>query len=77
MKNTDPEKGEQLDAIPWRRRKRSGRVVVYRDRAGEFRATVFASNGKALLVSSEGYNRKRDLLAALDAVGQAIANVQP
>ncbi len=78
MKNTDdPERGDTLKWIPYRSRKRAGRIVVYRDAVGELRATVFASNGRALFVSSEGYNRRRDLLAALDVVGQAISNVQP
>ncbi len=79
MIHTDP---ETLVRIPYRSRKHVARVEVYRSptqslERHDYRARIVATNGRVLFVSSEGYRRKRDLLAALDAVGQAISAVQP
>lgn len=46
-------------------------VRVYKDIIGEWRWTIYAGNGKALAVSSEGYHNKRDCGHALGLLGYA------
>jgi uncharacterized protein len=42
--------------------------VVYLDNRKEWRWTFYASNGKIIAVSSEGYIRKSDALAVIDLI---------
>ncbi|MYA16686.1 MAG: DUF1508 domain-containing protein [Gammaproteobacteria bacterium] len=46
-------------------------VRIYKDIIGEWRWTIYAGNGKALAVSSEGYHNKRDCEHALGLLGYA------
>jgi len=43
-------------------------VKLYKDNAGEWRFTAIASNGEAIVVSSEGYTNKQDAMGAIDGV---------
>lgn len=43
-------------------------VRVYRDVAGEFRFVGYAGNGKAIVVSSEGYVNAWDAISAAGSV---------
>jgi uncharacterized protein YegP (UPF0339 family) len=38
------------------------RVLVYRDSAGEWRATMYARNHEAVFVTSEGYTNRGDVV---------------
>jgi uncharacterized protein len=42
--------------------------LVYRDRAGQWRWNLTASNGRKLADSGEGYLHKQDCLAAVNLV---------
>lgn len=43
---------------------------VYKDTLGEWRWTLYASNGKRIADGSEGYKRKATLLRMIDRIGQ-------
>ena len=72
MRTSDPLDGEIITRLPRALRVNAGKVVIHQSRNGDYRATIYASNGKALFVSSEGYRRRRDVLKALDAMGFAL-----
>ncbi|MDG3004471.1 YegP family protein [Paludisphaera mucosa] len=44
------------------------KFVLYRDKRGEYRWRLVASNGKIIATSSEGYKDKRDCQAMIDAI---------
>jgi uncharacterized protein YegP (UPF0339 family) len=47
---------------------------VYKDKAGEFRWRLRATNTQILATSSDGYAAKRDCLHAIDSIKRAAAN---
>jgi uncharacterized protein YegP (UPF0339 family) len=47
---------------------------VYRDKGGEFRWRLRATNSQILATSGDGYAAKRDCLHAIDSVKRAAAN---
>jgi len=46
------------------------KFVVYKDRSYEYRWTFFASNGKKIADSGEGYINKSDCIAGINFVKQ-------
>ena len=48
-------------------------VKPYKDSAGEYRWTLYADNGEALAVSSEGYSTKSSLERALQNLPQWVS----
>ena len=48
---------------------------VYRDKAGEYRWRLLASNGKLIADSGEGYTRREDAHRAIAAMLLAINDV--
>ncbi|HUR53939.1 MAG TPA: DUF1508 domain-containing protein [Gemmataceae bacterium] len=51
----------------------SGSVEVYKDKAGEYRFKIVGEEGKALAMTTKGYEKKEDAIKALDMV-KAILN---
>jgi uncharacterized protein YegP (UPF0339 family) len=49
---------------------------VYKDKAGEFRWTLKASNGEPIGDSNEGYKAKADLLHAIDLIQKGAAEAK-
>lgn len=45
-------------------------AMIYPDNRGEFRFTIYASNGEPIAVSSEGYVRRADCEHALNLIRQ-------
>jgi uncharacterized protein YegP (UPF0339 family) len=39
----------------------AAKIEIFKDRKGEWRLRVLAANGRILLVSSEGYKRRRSV----------------
>ena len=50
-----------------------GTVEVYKDKAGDFRFKIVGEDGKALAMTTKGYEKKEDAIKALDMV-KAILN---
>src|SRR5882724_11843767 len=61
-----------------KRGKSSMKFKVYQDVQKQYRWTLFASNGRKLADSGEGYNNKSDCLSALQSIknGAATAPVE-
>ena len=49
-------------------KRKEGKVEIYKDRKGEWRWRIIASNGRKLANSGEGYKRKRDCTRSLNFV---------
>lgn len=58
-------------------RQRKMRFEVYRDRAGEFRWRLVASNGRKVADSGEGYKRRPSARAAVSAFSEAVFYLSP
>ena len=54
--------------------KPAAKFEVYKDRAGEFRWRLRATNTQILATSGDAYKAKRDCLHAIESVKQAVAN---
>jgi uncharacterized protein YegP (UPF0339 family) len=54
--------------------KAAAKFEVYKDRAGEFRWRLRATNTQILATSGDSYKAKRDCLNAIDSVKRAAAN---
>ena len=54
--------------------KPAAKFEVYKDRAGEFRWRLRATNTQILATSGDAYKAKRDCLHAIESVKQAAAN---
>lgn len=50
--------------------------VTYKDKAGEFRWRLEASNGKSIATSGEGYKEKRDRDHAIELIKEGTAEAK-
>lgn len=52
------------------------KIEIYKDKKKEWRARFKSKNGRILVVSSEGYKRKRNLMRALGTVVNQAGNAK-
>lgn len=52
------------------------KIIIFRDSKNHWRARIVAANGRTMFVSSEGYQRKRFLLKAIDRLKASIGEAE-
>lgn len=48
------------------------KLTIYKDKNNDWRWTITAKNGKIIAASTEGYKRKRSVIANLKSIGESL-----